>query len=139
MLIKFICCNNCISAAKVNKKIRAGSDETIARPLLKDEIIDSFRRQLGELRADKSFIYTLEQSLNITEDGVMTKLRQILKNEKELDYSILTLLFSGFSIKSISYLFRMSEASLRMRKTRYRQQFLSLQEPERSVFLGKIG
>lgn len=107
--------------------------------LMKDEIIDSFRRQLGELRADKSFIYTLEQSLNITEDGVMTKLRQILKNEKELDYSILTLLFSGFSIKSISYLFRMSEASLRMRKTRYRQQFLSLQEPERSVFLGKIG
>ena len=62
-----------------------------------------------------------------------------MSSEKELDFSILTLLFSGFSIKSISYLLRMSEASLRMRKTRFKQQFELMTEPERSLFMEKLG
>ena len=106
--------------------------------LFKDEVIASFRMQLSELRNDHSFIASLEQSLNLTDDGIMEKARQCLKNEKELDYSILTLLFSGFSIKSISYLLRMSEASLRMRKTRFKQQFESMTEPLRSFFLARL-
>lgn len=107
--------------------------------LMKEEVIYSFRKQLGELRGDQSLIPALEQSLNLSEDGLMEKARLLLKNDKELDYSILILLFSGFSIKSISYLFRMSEASLRMRKTRFKQQFESLSEPARGVFLKKLG
>lgn len=107
--------------------------------LFKDEAIASFRMQLSELRNDHTFIASLEQSLNLTDDGIMEKARQCLKNEKELDYSVLTLLFSGFSIKSISYLLRMSEASLRMRKTRFKQQFESLPEPARGIFLKKLG
>ena len=105
----------------------------------KEDIITSFRTQLGELRNDHSFISALEQTLNLTDDGIMEKARQLLSNEKELDFSVLTLLFSGFSIKSISYLLRMSEASLRMRKTRFKQQFESMPEPERSLFLAKLG
>ena len=104
----------------------------------KDEIIASFRAQLGDLRNDHSFIAALEQSLNLSDDGIMAKARQLLSSKKELDYSSLTLLFSGFSIKSISYLLRMSEASLRMRKTRFKQQFESISEPERSHFLEKL-
>ena len=107
--------------------------------LTKDEVIASFRTQLSELRNDHAFISSLEQSLNLSEDGIMDKARQMLKNEKELDFSILTLLFSGFSIKSISYLLRMSEASLRMRKTRFKQQSESISEPERTLFLEKLG
>ena len=104
----------------------------------KDEIIASFRAQLGDLRNDHSFIAALEQSLNLSDNGIMAKARQLLSSEKELDYSILSLLFSGFSIKSISYLLRMSEASLRMRKTRFKQQFELISEPERSHFLEKL-
>lgn len=106
--------------------------------LSKDEIITTFRIQLSELRNDHSVIETLEQSLNLTDNGIMEKARHYLKKEKELDFSILTLLFSGFSIKSISYLLRMSEASLRMRKTRYKQQFETMSEPIRSLFLTKM-
>ena len=106
--------------------------------LMRDEIISSFRKQLNELREDQSFISTLEQSLNLKEECIMEKVRELLPNEKELDFSILTLLFSGFSIKSISFLFRMSEASLRMRKTRYKQQFENLTEPSRSRFLENL-
>ena len=105
----------------------------------KDEIISSFRTQLGDLRNDHSFITALEQSLDLANNGIMEKARRHLKNEKEIDFSVLTLLFSGFSIKSISYLLRMSEASLRMRKTRFKQQFEIMPEPLRSLFLDKIG
>ena len=104
----------------------------------RDEIITIFRTQLNDLRNDKSFIITLEQSLNLTEDGLMKKVRECLPEGKELDFSILTLLFSGFSIKSISFLLRMSEASLRMRKTRYKQTFEAMDSPGREVFLSKL-
>ena len=107
--------------------------------LMKDDIISLFRRQLGELRDEHAFIESLEHSLNIKEGGLMKRARQLLNQEKELDFSILTLLFSGFSIKSMSYLLRMSEASLRMRKTRYKQRFESLPEQERTLFLAKLG
>ncbi len=106
--------------------------------LIKDEIIRLFRSQLGELRDDKSFIKTLEQSLNLTENGLMLKARQLLRSEKELDFAILTLLFSGFSIKSISFLLKMSEASLRMRKTRYKRNFEQFPASQNSIFLEKL-
>lgn len=93
---------------------------------------------MSELRNDHSVIETLEQSLNLTDNGIMEKARHYLKKEKELDFSILTLLFSGFSIKSISFLLRMSESSLRMRKTRFKQQFETMSEPLRSLFLDKM-
>lgn len=107
--------------------------------LTKEEIISSFQGQLSELRNDKSIIATIEHSLDVTENGIMKRLRQYIPNEKELDFSVLTLMFSGFSIKSISFLLRMSEASLRMRKTRYKHRFDSFPEPDRTVFLEKIG
>ena len=105
----------------------------------RDEIITTFRGQLSDLRNDKTFISALEQSLNLTENGIMDRLRKCLLSEKELDFSILTLLFSGFSIKSISFLLRMSEASLRMRKSRYKKLFEEFTEPDRSRFLEKMG
>ena len=107
--------------------------------LSKDEIITSFRTQLGKLRNDHSIIATLERSLDLTDNGIMEKARHYLRNEKELAFSILTLLFSGFTIRSISFLLRMSEASLRMRKTRFKQQFQSLPDPVRSLFIKKLG
>jgi hypothetical protein len=113
--------------------------ETKQGRMTQDEIIRQFRMQLGELRRDQSFIPALEQSLNYTEDGIMDQARQQFKKEKELDYSILTMLFSGFSIKSISYLLRMSEPALRMRKSRFKQQAETMQEPYRSRFLSKLG
>lgn len=105
----------------------------------KEEIISSFREQLSELRKDKSIIDAIERSLDVTENGMMKRLHHYFPNEKELDYSVITLIISGFSIKSISFLLRMSEASLRMRKTRYKRRFDSLPEPDRTYFLEKLG
>ena len=133
------------SLQKLSESFFSWDDEAIVRReqrkgrLTKEEIIVSFRTQLSELRNDRSIINTLEQSLNLTDNGIMQIARHHLHNEKELDFSVLTLLFSGFSIKSISYLLRMSEASLRMRKTRFKQQFETMQDPIRSQLLAKLG
>ena len=94
--------------------------------LTREEIIKKYCSELSELRRDQDFIRILEQSLNVREDDLMSNVRQLFPDYKELDFRILTLLFSGFSIKSISFLFKMSEASLRMRKTRYKHHFESL-------------
>lgn len=105
----------------------------------REDIIGSFRMQLSQLRNDQSFIVTLEQSIDMAENGLMKRAHQLLSKEKDLDFRILTLLFSGFSIKSISFLLRMSEASLRMRKSRYKKIFEGFTEPDRSRFLKKLG
>ena len=133
------------SLQKISESYFSWEDASVKRReeksgrLMKDEMISAFRRQLGELRNGHSLIPALEQSLNITDNGIMKKARLLLKKEKELDIAVLVLLFSGFSIKSISYLLRMSEASLRMRKSRYKHLFESLPEPDRSVFLNNLG
>ena len=68
----------------------------------------------------------------------MTTLRSTFTKEKkplkEQDIQLLALLFSGFSIKSISFLTDMSEASIRTRKTRYKQLFRSLNSSDGEWF-----
>jgi len=132
------------SLQSLSESYFAWDDDAIKRKekregkMMKDDVIHAFRNQLSELRKNQSFIQALEDMLDMTEHGIMKKARSLLDTENELDFIILTLLFSGFSIKSISYLLRMSEASLRMRKTRYKHRFEKFQEPERGLLLRKL-
>ena len=93
----------------------------------REEVIARFRRQLGALRASPDFIVTLEESLNVREDGIMREARNLVGGQKEREYSLLVLLLSGFSVKSVSFLLQMSEPAVRMQKTRFKQFFASLQ------------
>ena len=96
----------------------------------KEEIITAFRKQLSELRSDKRLLSSIEQAINYSKDGLMETMRRICVNDlKESDFIILTLLLSGLTIKSVAFLLRMSEPSLRTRKTRYKHYFQTLQEP----------
>ena len=47
---------------------------------------------------------------------------------KEMDFNLLTLLFAGFTPKSISFIMDMTEESVRTRKCRYKKLFLSMGE-----------
>ena len=94
----------------------------------KEEIISSFRHLLGTLRDKKETIAVLEKALNISENGLIERLRMQYPRLKDSDFSFLTLLFSGVSIKSISYIMEISESAVRMRKTRYKQFFESSPE-----------
>ena len=93
----------------------------------REEVIARFRRQLGALRASPDFIATLEESLNVREDGIMREARNLMGNQKDREYSLMVLLLSGFSVKSVSFLLQMSEPAVRMQKTRFKQFFASRQ------------
>ena len=93
----------------------------------REEVIARFRRQLGALRASPDFIVTLEESLNVREDRIMREARNLMGNQKDREYSLLVLLLSGFSVKSVSFLLQMSEPAVRMQKTRFKQFFASRQ------------
>lgn len=101
----------------------------------KDEIISTFRRQLGELRSDDTLFSSLEQAVNYSKDNIMDKLRIACKGAlKENDFRTLTLLFTGLSIRSSAFLLKTSEPALRTRKTRYKHYFETLPEPYASLF-----
>ena len=106
----------------------------------KDEIISLFRRQIGEMRADKSLVLSLEQAVDASNDNIVQRLRQEYKGIfKERDYTILTMFFAGLSIKSIAYFLRMSEPSLRTRKTRYKTLFQDQPVPSSPDFIRMLG
>ena len=97
---------------------------------IKEDIVRRFHRQLKILREDKDFILSLESSLDLNLNSVISRLSQKSKEEKghalnEIDRSIITMLLSGFSSKSISFFMNMTESSIRTRKTRYKQYFAS--------------
>ena len=101
----------------------------------KDEIISRFRQQLGEMRSDRSFVKSLEDAVNASNDNLINHLRTEYKDKlKELDFNILTMMYSGLSIKSIAFYFRMTEPSIRTRKTRYKHLFEESLSPLREVY-----
>ena len=90
----------------------------------KDELISVFRQQLGEIRSEKRLIISLEEAVNSSNDNLIQRLRTEYRNKlKEEDFSTLTLLYSGLSVKSIAFYLRITEPALRTRKTRYKHFF----------------
>lgn len=105
----------------------------------RDEIISCFRHQLGDLRSDKQLLISLENAVNTSQESIMTKVRNAGDGRmKDDDYSILTLLFSGLSIKSIAFLLKMSEPALRTRKSRYKQFFNSIDHPDAPAIVARL-
>ena len=90
----------------------------------KDELISVFRQQLGEIRSEKRLIISLEEAVNSSNNNLIQRLRTEYRNKlKEEDFSTLTLLYSGLSVKSIAFYLRITEPALRTRKTRYKHFF----------------
>lgn len=105
----------------------------------KDEIISRFRQQLGEMRSDRSFVKSLEDAVNASNDNLINHLRTEYKDKlKELDFNILTMMYSGLSIKSIAFYFRMTEPSIRTRKTRYKHLFEESGSPLSGKYIGMM-
>lgn len=106
----------------------------------RDELISLFRQQLSQMRADKKFLNSLEEAVNASNSNIIRCMRQEYKNNlKEHDFSILTMLFAGLSIKSTAFYLRMSEPSLRTRKTRYKHLFEESHSPMSDEFIKMLG
>lgn len=105
----------------------------------REEIISRFRHQLSALRSDKQLLASIESAVDASQDNIMTTVRKVCGQEmKESDYVFLTLLFSGLSIKSISFFLKTSEPALRTRKSRYKQFFSQSDHPEAPSILARL-
>jgi cell division protein FtsB len=105
----------------------------------KDELISVFRQQLGEIRSNKQLIVSLEGAVNTSNDNLIQRLRSEYKDKlKEQDFSTLTMLYSGLSVKSIAFYLRTTEPALRTRKTRYKHLFEENPTPSSAEFIQRL-
>ena len=93
----------------------------------KEELVDSFQKQLEGFRKKDGFYSSLENALNVSYDNIMIRAREELKQEKKVNIELVILYLSGFSAKS--------KATVRMRKTRLKQFFASLPDHRGDEFI----
>lgn len=113
----------------VRQKERRIGDRT------KEELVETFQKQLETFRKDTEFYSALENGLNISYDNIMVRAREELKREKKVDFDLVNLYFAGFPAKSICFLKDMTEASVRMRKSRLKLFFASLPDHRGDEFV----
>lgn len=99
----------------------------------KEEIINSFRHELKDLRSDTRFLQSIEEALNQSQGQIMRRLRAdfsgleaSVPKFKESDFHFVMLLFAGFSNRSVSFFMDMTDEAVRSKKKRCKQCFLSL-------------
>lgn len=101
----------------------------------KEELVESFQKQLELFRKNPEFYTALENVLNVSYDNVMVRAREELKREKKVDYDLVILFFAGFPAKSVCFLKNMTEASVRMRKSRLKLFFAALPDHRGDEFV----
>ena len=101
----------------------------------KEELVETFQKQLEIFRRNPEFYSALENELNMSHDNIMVRAREELKGEKKVDFDLVSLFFSGFPAKSICFLKNMTEASVRMRKTRLKLFFATLPDHRGEEFV----
>lgn len=101
----------------------------------KEELVESFQKQLELFRKNPEFYTALENVMNVSYDNVMVRAREELKREKKVDYDLVTLFFAGFPAKSVCFLKNMTEASVRMRKSRLKLFFAALPDHRGDEFV----
>ncbi len=114
----------------------------------KEELLTTFRKDLESLRADRSFLNTLEIHYNLEKNNLFARLRESVtdydraraKNTpllSSVDYDILLLYFSGFTIKTISYLTGVNDYVISERIYRYKDKLSFLPSKEYRLFFSK--
>ena len=104
----------------------------------KDEMLKEFQKQLKAFQRDDKLYESLEKFLNVYHDNLMVRAREELKSLKNVDFELLILFFSRFSIKSICFLKDMRDATVWMRKTRIKQFFASLPDHRGEEFVRQL-
>ena len=116
--------------------------------LSKDEIVDSFREMMRDLRKDKDINISMEEILDSWKDGIMRRFRSVFGENSPSgirmsgeDFELAPYFFSGMKPRTISYLTGHTEHALRERKRRIKQRINSLNDAysnEKSLFLSNL-
>ena len=116
--------------------------------LSKDEIVDSFREMMHDLRKDKDINISMEEILDLWKGGIMRKFRSVFGKDSpsnirmsEEDFELAPYYFSGMKQKTISYLTNHTEHSVKERKRRIKQRVEALDasfSDEKRLFLDNL-
>ena len=113
--------------------------------MLQEEIISDFRKELRNLRDDAHFIPRIEDTLNISYNGIMTRIRKDCKGLRngdirvnEKDFQLLNLFFAGFSNSSVAFMLDMTDNAVRTRKKNLRKVFLSIENGRGNEYLSML-
>lgn len=91
------------------------------------EIVRSYHSYLEELRNDLSFLDNVENALNASMNGIMSKARLHLGDSlTEEDYQILACIFSGMKPSSIGFITGYKPGAIRTKKSRIKGRIDSL-------------
>lgn len=101
----------------------------------REEVIAAFREEIRSLRRDADLIPCIEDALNHTYNQVIARLREQVLGRRfenlkvsERDMAFLSLLFAGFSNKSVAFILDWTDDSTRTRKKYFRKLFKSMGE-----------
>lgn len=118
------------------------------RELSRDEIVDSFRGMMRNLRDDKEIGVSMEEILNTWKGGIMRKFRSVFGKDSpsnirmsEEDFELAPYYFSGMKQKTISFLTNHTEHSIKERKRRIKQRIEALDpsfSAEKQLFLENL-
>lgn len=108
----------------------------------KEDIITEFRKEIRKLRDDEHFIPSIEDALNTSLNGIITRIRQDCKGIRngdirinEKDFQLLDLFFAGFSNNTVAFILDMTDDAVRTRKKNLRKVFLSMENGHGSEYL----
>ena len=114
----------------------------------REEIVDSFRNMMLDLRRDKKLNISIEEVLNAWKDDIMKKFRLAFGDNShgksritEEDIELVPYFFSGMKSKVISYITGHSEHAVRERKRRIRRKIEALDDSfsvEKRLFLDNL-
>ena len=125
-------CADAYEAVKNKKKTKDPFHYLDEDPLQrKTEQMQQFLSALDKFRSDDSLFSLLEDSVNAAQSDIMIHLREACEKNKmekpqfgEQDFRMLMLFYAGIPDRTIAFLMDMSFASVRTRKTRYKERLL---------------
>ena len=111
----------------------------------KAEQMQQFLSALDKFRNDDSLFSLLEDSVNASHSNIMSNLRVACSKDvmekprfEEDDFRMLMLFYAGIPDRTISFLMDMSFASVRTRKTRYKERLLRQDIKDGSFFVQEL-
>ncbi len=125
-------CADAYEAVKNEKKTKDPYHYLDEDPLQrKTEQMQQFLSALDKFRSDDSLFSLLEDSVNAAQSDIMIHLREACEKNKmekpqfeEHDFRMLMLFYAGIPDRTVAFLMDMSFASVRTRKTRYKERLL---------------
>ena len=140
-------CADAYEAVKNEKKTKDPYHYLDEDPLQrKTEQMQQFLSALDKFRNDDSLFSLLEDNVNALHSNIMANLRVVCSKDvmekpqfDEDDFRMLMLFYAGIPDRTIAFLMDMSFASVRTRKTRYKERLLRSDIKDGPFFVQELG